>query len=334
MYQLIELLGLLFVDVEGELYGIDILASTLGSTDEALIELTVLLEEEVEGFYHLILGEARELRMQLAVFCRISLHSLLHIGIDAVGILAVKVIIFAVDVFGARIIKETFQLLQAFHYTIKLLELGSAIENFSHIRSCLVKKVFQTIGIESYLVEIDGKAGNRLTDARLGIIYVITEQLTEIEEIESYLAVQVYLYECGIYLLGKFQILILDSLDKQGHLRRVLRNAASRTYHLVTILHQIIEIGIGKESFQWFDILLCRHILEVESIDGRQISDLLLTLGKCLLLLFLVFCSHCFLLLFYFFLYEPATESLGTEAPFMTVAIWETVIKQRHKRLY
>ena len=33
--------------------------------------------------------------------------------------------------------------------------------------------------------EINGKAGNRLTDAWLGIIYVITEQLTEIEEIKK-----------------------------------------------------------------------------------------------------------------------------------------------------
>lgn len=216
MYQLIELLGLLFVDVEGELYGIDILASTLGSTDEALIELTVLLEEEVEGFYHLILGEARELGMQLAVFCRIGLHALLHIGIDAVGILAVKVIIFAVDVFGARIIKETFQLLQAFHYTIKLLELGSAIENFSHIRSCLIKKVFKTIGIESYLVEIDGKAGNRLTDAWLGIIYVITEQLTEIEEIEGYLLCRFICTSAAYTCLASFRSLSWIALISRG----------------------------------------------------------------------------------------------------------------------
>ena len=79
---------------------------------------------------------------------------------------------------------------------------------------------------------------------------------------------------------------------------RILWNAVGGSDEFIALANGFSKIGVGEKTLQSLCIFLSRHILEVEGVDGRGVSDLRLTLRHILLLLFLVFCSHCFLLLF------------------------------------
>ena len=111
--------------------------------------------------------------MQLAVLLRIGLHALIHIGIDAVGILIVEGVIFRFLVFLTGKIEETAQLTEACHHAVKLLELAGTLEDFQHIALHLGKQVFEHFGEERDLIKINVQMVYLFLHTGLAVVYVV-----------------------------------------------------------------------------------------------------------------------------------------------------------------
>ena len=88
------------------------------------------------------------------------------------------------------------------------------MKDFEHISLHLSEQVFERIGKESNLIQIDIQLVYLLLHARFAVVYIIAYQMTEIEEIVSYFAAQIYLHKHGVNRLCQFCIFILDSLNE------------------------------------------------------------------------------------------------------------------------
>ena len=77
--------------------------------------------------------------MQFTTFLRVSLHSLIHVSIDASGVFLIECVSLRCWIFGTGRVEEAFQLLETLHDTIKLIELGTTIEDVLHFSLYLFK---------------------------------------------------------------------------------------------------------------------------------------------------------------------------------------------------